>query len=412
MKTLFLLKSLLSSNKKYIVIISVCFILTAFLFNLSIALTEDYITKKVYISRTDYKSNYTVLHFSSIKPNTDEYIGETLRKAELDSFFCDYFDTYFLPYENVSVSQDEIYRMYESEFSRYFYDVRLCVYSTEYSEVFETAFEGEKPDINKEYNGCIPVIASDKSGLAVGDTVKSNYFGKRVTFVVTAKYTDNNLQTFFESESKCIYTDREFMYKYGIVERPENQQVLSSGGGDMYNRTVFVRKPEGISTREFEARLSYLTDEVSSEDQNIQRENNIILTDSMVDFRCNEVIMLIPIIIVIFGIGITGTVANLLISSDKRRNSFKIFRICNARKSSLFFLTVLCESVVTLFSLGVALLLSFITDMIFGEQLIRITQSLITPTSVIITSAAVAGITLIMIILQIISGAISKEKML
>ncbi len=366
----------------------------------------------MYISRTDYESNYTVLRFGSLKPNTDEYIGETLKKAELDSFFCDYFTTYFLPLENVSVSQDDIYQMFENEIGRYMNDVRLCVYSVEYSEVFETAFDGEKPDINKEYDGCIPVIASNRSGLDIGDIVKSNYFGKRITFVVTAKYTDKNLETFFETESKCIYTDREFMYKYGIFERPENQQILASDGGDMYNRSVFVRKPEDISTREFKARILYLTDKVSSEEQSIQRENNIMLTDSDVDFRCKEIVMLIPTIIIIFGIGITGTIANLLISADKRRNSFKIFRICNARKSRLFLLTALCESVVTLFSLAVALLLNFITDLIFGEQLIRITQSLISPTSVIITSAAVAGITLIMIIFQIMSGAISKEKML
>lgn len=412
MKTLYLLKSLLSSNKKYIAIISVCFILTAFLFNLSVAVTEDYIAKKIYISRTDYENHYAVLHFGSYVPNTDENIGQVLKEAEIDSFFCDYFNGYFLPYEDTSLSQEDIYTMTESDYEKYFNIVRLFAYSTEYSEEFETAFVGEKPDIDKDYGGNIPVIASYKSGLSIGDTVKSNYYGKAVTFVVTAKYTDSNLETFFIIENQMILTDREFMYKYGLTERPEDQPELSVGGENMYNRTVFVRKPNDISVSEFNARLRYLTDKVSDDKTQISVERNVILTDSDVDFAYGEVIMYIPTIILIFGIGITGTIANLLISADKRKNSYKIFRICNARKSRLYLLTALCEFTVTLFSLGVALLLSYITDLLFKDQLIRITQSLISPTSVIITTAMVVGITLIMIILQMISGKISKEKIL
>ena len=412
MKTLYLLKSLLSSNKKYITIISVCFILTAFLFNLSVAVTEDYIAKKIYISRTDYENRYAVLRFSSYSPNTDENIGQALKEAEIDSFFCDYFSGYFLPYEDTSLSQEDVYTMTESDYEKYFNDVRLYAYSTEYSEEFETAFVGEKPDANKDYGGNIPVIASYKSGLSIGDTVKSNYFGKAVTFVVTAKYSDSNLETFFEIENKMIFTDREFLYKYGMTERPENQPELSVGGDNMYNRIVFVRKPDNISVSEFKARIRYLTDKLSDDKTKISVENNAILTDSDVDIRCREIIMLIPIIILIFGIGTMGTVANLLISTDKRKNSYKIFRICNARKGRLYLLTTLCEFTVTLFSLGVALLLSYITDLLFKDQLIRITQSLISPTSVIITTAMVVGITLIMIILQMISGKVSKEKIL
>lgn len=410
MKTLYLLKSLLSANKKYIVLITVCFILTALLFNLSVAVTEDYIEKKIYIARTDYEDNYAALHISSENPITDEYIVDLLKSAELDEFFLYGMNGHYIPRDNTSFSSEEDLIENNDIASRRFYSLvykeLLTGYSYEYSEAFETGLSGEKPDKDKDYGGKVPVIASFGSEYSIGDIITSDFYGKKLTFIVTAKYTDDNLATYLGGSEYAFYTDREILYKNGVAERPENIRADSSR---QYNMNIFVKKPDGINEKEFGARLGYLSDVT---DNNVSRDIYAVLSDDTVDFNHKAVLRMLPTIFIVFLTGIAGTTANLLISADKRRSTYRIYRICNATKSTLIKLTVLCETVITVFSLAVSFLISIALDLFFAQQVKSVTKALVSPFSVLVTCGVFIGITMIMIISRVISTNIGKEKIL
>ena len=410
MKTLYIIKSLLSSDKRYMIIVSVCFVITSFLFNLSVAVTEDYVRQKLYVARNRYDESFTTIQVGSVYPLSDEFLSELLEsvgiKAELNNAFVGH----ILMNENSAVSENEIYNMPPQSMGNYMKAELLCPYTTEYSKLFETKLSGEVPDINKDYNGKIPVIASFSSGLSIGDELKAKIGGKLTYFVVTAKYTDDNLEVFF-SAGKKIYTDKEILYKSGVLKRPEDQPVYSAESEERYNGSFLLRIPDDMTNLEVDARLSYLNENMPVVDTYIS-EDHVIKTDIMVDGDKKYVILFIPMILLIFAIGIFGTVSNHIINYDKKKKMLKVFAICGANKRKRLLCNVLCEVIIVFSSLICAIGLSVIFDMLFGDKLTSITETTISPLSVSLTCGVIIGVTVIMVTIWIASDKLRKEKLL
>mgnify|MGYP003300531658 CR=1 FL=1 len=53
------------------IIVSVCFVITSFLFNLSVAVTEDYARQKLYVARNRYDESFTTIQIGSVYPLSD-----------------------------------------------------------------------------------------------------------------------------------------------------------------------------------------------------------------------------------------------------------------------------------------------------------------------------------------------------
>ncbi|MBR4305723.1 MAG: hypothetical protein IKT78_02650, partial [Ruminiclostridium sp.] len=307
------------------------------------------------------------------------------------------------------ITEDMLY-MNPSYFERYVLDETICGYITEHSQWYETGLEGELPDKDKDYGGKIPVIAAYSTGLKVGDELTAKYHDTLCTFLVTARYTDDNLEVFLGA-GKCLYTDEEILYKNNFYERPENQPILDPNEDERYNGMFVAKAPEGMSKRDLDARLSYLKENLPED------ETYMVVQDgpkdvSILNFNYRDVVMLTPIILLIVLIGILGAVANHIINFDKRRATLKVYAICGAKKRARFAYNVICEVFVIACSLGVALGLGFVFDYYVGGYLESITSSTISPFSIAVTSSVVGGVAVIMIISWLIGEKVHKEKLL
>ena len=68
MKILSLIRSVLLSRKRNCILISLCFIFTTLLFNLMIAISSDYISGIIYISKNRYDRTAVTAMAGSLKP--------------------------------------------------------------------------------------------------------------------------------------------------------------------------------------------------------------------------------------------------------------------------------------------------------------------------------------------------------
>ena len=396
--------------------------LITLLFNYFFAASYDYISLRQYLLRGDYENKLAAVLISSNLPLTDEAINALLAPVGFDNSW-----EYALSAKAGLLSPDapihniEEYDEYEYERmisfdpftgestgADYSADHTLVTYTREPSELFETSYTGQLPDINTDTGGMgdsIPVAASFNSPLNIGDTAQYNYRGKQISVTVTAKYTDDYLSIFAESNGRAglephgswLLTDREIMYKYGVEPRPEEQEpyTVPEGREDMgeyYNQMIYVTA-ENMPYVEFADSLSKLK---GDEYYTVTEIGGAIPYVGALDNDNTLIINSLPLFVLIFLIGSVGAAANGFLNLDSRKKAMAVFDICGMRTNIAVLLIFGCEAMVTLTATAAAVITAALLQLILPV-------TLISPLGGIISSGYIVLLSLIMAAVQTIS---------
>ena len=221
--------------------ISLCFIFTTLLFNLMIAISSDYIKGVNYISKNRYDRTAIVTHTTSLKPLSAQRISDELKRQGIKCRMEILNINNSLMYSEQSRISDEYIKLLTYNFhpdnlslyNRYEKDsFNVSGYTTELSEYLDVELEGEKPDINKDYGGKIPVIVQSVSDKEIGDTVKGRAAQGKFELLVVGKYKSNEVWDLLLSPGDLLYNSSYFT-DYRILEKsgcytPDNRDFTES----------------------------------------------------------------------------------------------------------------------------------------------------------------------------------------
>lgn len=418
MKMISLIKSLISSRKKFLFLIFISIFFTCMLFNYAYVTAFDYLDQRNYMSEHNYDNTMASVTLHSKNPFTDQYIDKVLSMCELGGVKWDYsLQSCGLLKGDADVNGKKEYNALlsdpfalESLDSGYY----LMNYSREYSEFIDVELSGEKPDVNKSYNGKVPVIASFRSSYKIGDEATFNYCGTPITVLVVGKYANAYFDNTFAHDSyKYLFTDREILYKFELEQRPEklpslsentNQNVTEIVGEDgstqtivngedndillsKYTQKIFIQVPENMSSSDVVSRVKYLkmitNDEVSAS------ENPMIKDANYLDLANPYTLKSLPIFAMIFLIGTIGTAANSFLNFDSRKKTMAVFFVCGARKKTLNAMVIITESLVMLPAVAVAMLISYLVQSFTLIELVSLQSAQITAIYIVALTAII-----------------------
>ena len=398
MKILSLIRSVLLSRKRNCIMISLCFIFTTLLFNLMIAISSDYINGVNYISKNRYDRTAIVTHTTSLKPLSAQRISDELKRQGIKCRMEILNINNSLMYSEQSRISDEYIKLLTynlhpdnlSIYNRYEKDsFNVSGYTTEPSEYLDVELEGEKPDINKDYGGKIPVIVQSVSDKEIGDTVKGR------------KYKSNEVWDLLLSPSDKLYNSS-YLTDYRILEKsgcytPDNRDFTEKQyeNDDNYFHEhfcdVILLKTDDMFYAELESRIRNTWSVNDEKKGDIMFGNPLFGVDK--DTFSNDYISLLqlfPAFIAIAVVGSIGIVANGFLNAESRIKAAAVFRSCGANTSKIAIINTVCELVVMLFSTIVSFIILLIIKLISGLNIINADSILFTALYLLILTVLIS----------------------
>lgn len=192
-----------------------------------IAISSDYINGVNYISKNRYDRTAIVTHTTSLKPLSAQRISDELKRQGIKCRMEILNINNSLMYSEQSRISDEYIKLLTYNFhpdnlslyNRYEKDsFNVSGYTTEPSEYLDVELEGEKPDINKDYGGKIPVIVQSVSDKEIGDTVKGRAAQGKFELLLVGKYKSNEVWDLLLSPGDLLYNSSYFT-DYRILEK-------------------------------------------------------------------------------------------------------------------------------------------------------------------------------------------------
>lgn len=410
MKLIYLINSLIAARKRTAVLTMISVFFITVLFNYFFAASYDYITFRDYISRGDYENRMAVFQIQSDAPITDEAIQKLLTPAGFEnSWEYSLAQTPGLLKANAPISSTEQYYDHAGQMTseRLESDDALIEYTREFSEMLETSYAGELPDINKDYGGKIPMIASFGSPYNIGDTMEYNFRGTLISVIITAKYTDDNLSRFAESNNRSglraggswLFADREIMYKYGAQQPPDKQESFvgrndSEESGQHYRVQIYIIGDK-LPFAEFFDRVT-IADQSGDDIYSITEVGSAMPSVSKLDSDNRLIICSLPLFVIIFLIGSIGAAANGFLNLDSRRKSLAVLKLCGMKRKSLIPVAFACETAVTAAAAAAALIFSAVLG-------IFLQTDIISPLGALVSSLYIVTLSVVMTAVQIIS---------
>ena len=383
MKILSLIRSVLLSRKRNCIMISLCFIFTTLLFNLMIAISSDYINGVNYISKNRYDRTAIVTHTTSLKPLSAQRISDELKRQGIKCRMEILNINNSLMYSEQSRISDEYIKLLTynlhpdnlSLYTRYEKDsFNVSGYTTELSEYLDVELEGEKPDINKDYGGKIPVIVQSVSDKEIGDTVKGRAAQGKFELLVVGKYKSNEVWDLLLSPGDLLYNSSYFT-DYRILEKsgcytPDNRDFTEKQyeNDDNYFHQhfcdVILLKTDDMFYAELESRIR------NTWSANDKQKGDIIFGNPL--------------------FGSIGIVANGFLNAESRIKAAAVFRSCGANTSKIAIINTVCELVVMLFSTIVSFIILLIIKLISGLNIINADSILFTALYLLILTVLIS----------------------
>lgn len=398
MKILSLIRSVLLSRKRNCIMISLCFIFTTLLFNLMIAISSDYISGIIYISKNRYDRTAVTASAVSLKPLSQQRISDELKKQGINCRMEILNLKHALLFsEQCRITDDDIRSLTydhndDNDYLYYKYDndiLGLNGYTTELSEFLDVELEGEKPDINKDYGGKIPVIAYPGWDKEIGDTVKAKAAQGKVELLIVGKYKSWQLWDLMLSPGG-LHEVNSYMTDYRILDKsgycvPDDQDYTEKQyeNDDNYlnehSCQIVLLKTDDMFYAEFESRLINTLIDNDKKNGNVK----IAIPEYGVDadtFSRNyrELMQFFPSFIAIAVVGSLGIVANGFLNAESRIKAAAVFRSCGANTSKITIINTVCELVVMLFSTIVSFIILLVIKLIFGLNIINADSILFT----------------------------------
>ena len=410
MKILSLIRSVLLSRKRNCIMISLCFIFTTLLFNLMIAISSDYINGVNYISKNRYDRTAIVTHATSLKPLSAQRISDELKKQGIN---CRMeilnLKRALLFSEQCRITDDDIRSLTydhndDNDYLYYKYDndiLGLNGYTTELSEFLDVELEGEKPDINKDYGGKIPVIAYPGSDKEIGDTVKVKAAQGKVELLIVGKYKSWQLWDLMLSPGG-LHDVNSYMTDYRILDKsgycvPDDQDYTEKqyeNDDNYFNEhscQIVLLKTDNMFYAEFESRL------LNTLNENDQKNGDVIIgipeygvdTDT---FSKNYLMLMqfFPSFIAIAVVGSLGIVANCFLNAESRIKAAAVFRSCGANTAKIAIINTACELAVMLFATIVSFMILLIIKLVFGLNVINVDSVLFTAVYLLILTVLIS----------------------
>lgn len=410
MKMLSIIRSVLLSRKRNCIMISLCFIFTTLLFNLMIAISSDYINGISYISKNRYDRTAIVTFTGSLKPLSEQRISDELKKQGVNCRMEILDLNHSLLFsEQCKISDDDIklltYNLHPDNiylYSKYEKDsFTVSGYTTELSEFLDVELEGEKPDINKDYGGKIPVLAYPNSVRNIGDTVKAKAAQGKVELLIVGKYKNRQVWDLLLSPG-LTNGDMDYMTDYRILEKsgycvPEDQDYTEKQyeNDDNYFHEhfcdVILLKTDDMFYAEFESRIR------NTWSVNDEKKGDIIFGNPLFgvdkDTFSNDYISLLqlfPAFIAIAVVGSIGIVANGFLNAESRIKAAAVFRSCGANTWKIALINTVCELVVMLFATIVSFIILLIIKLAFGLNVINSDSILFTTVYLLILTVLIS----------------------
>lgn len=410
MKILSLIQSVLLSRKRNCIMISLCFIFTTLLFNLMIAISSDYINGVNYISKNRYDRTAIVTHTTSLKPLSAQRISDELKRQGIKCRMEILNINNSLMYSEQSRISDEYIKLLTynlhpdnlSLYNRYEKDsFNVSGYTTELSEYLDVELEGEKPDINKDYGGKIPVIVQSVSDKEIGDTVKGRAAQGKFELLVVGKYKSNEVWDLLLSPGDLLYNSSYFT-DYRILEKsgcytPDNRDFTEKQyeNDDNYFHQhfcdVILLKTDDMFYAELESRIRNTWSANDKQKGDIIFSNPLFGVDKDTFSRDYiSLLQLFPAFIAIAVVGSIGIVANGFLNAESRIKAAAVFRSCGANTSKIAIINTVCELVVMLFSTIVSFIILLIIKLIFGLNIINADSILFTALYLLILTVLIS----------------------
>ena len=387
MKILSLIRSVLLSRKRN------CIIFTTLLFNLMIAISSDYINGVNYISKNRYDRTAIVTHTTSLKPLSAQRISDELKRQGIKCRMEILNINNSLMYSEQSRISDEYIKLLTynlhpdnlSLYTRYEKDsFNVSGYTTELSEYLDVELEGEKPDINKDYGGKIPVIVQSVSDKEIGDTVKGRAAQGKFELLVVGKYKSNEVWDLLLSPGDLLYNSSYFT-DYRILEK--------SGCYTPDNRDFTEKQYEtdDMFYAELESRIRNTWSANDKQKGDIIFGNPLFGVDKDTFSRDYiSLLQLFPAFIAIAVVGSIGIVANGFLNAESRIKAAAVFRSCGANTSKIAIINTVCELVVMLFSTIVSFIILLIIKLISGLNIINADSILFTALYLLILTVLIS----------------------
>lgn len=412
MKILSLIRSVLLSRKRNCIMISLCFIFTTLLFNLMIAISSDYISGINYISKNRYDRTAIITRVGSLKPLSEQRISDELKKQGVNCRM-EIIDL------NRSILFSEQSRITDADIKQLTYDLSLdnmyiyykyaedalsiSGYTTELSEFLDVELEGEKPDINKDYGGKIPVIAYPGSDKEIGDTVKARAAQGKVELLIVGKYKSWQLWDLLLSPSG-LHDNNSYATDYRILDKSgycvphdqdytEKQYQNDNNYFHEHNCNVVLLKTDDMFYAEFESRIR------NTLSANDEKKGDILFGNPLYGVNKDtfsrdylELLQLFPAFIAIAIVGSLGIVANGFLNAESRIKAAAVFRSCGANTSKIAIINTVCELVVMLFSTIVSFIILLVIKLAFGLNVINADSILFTALYLLILTVLISVI--------------------
>ncbi len=410
MKILSLIRSVLLSRKRNCIMISLCFIFTTLLFNLMIAISSDYISGINYISKNRYDRTAIITRVGSLKPLSEQRISDELKKQGVNCRMeiID-LNRSILFSEQCRITDDDIKQLtYDlSPDNQYIYykyaedALSISGYTTELSEFLDVELEGEKPDINKDYGGKIPVIAYPGSDEEIGDTVKARAAQGKVELLIVGKYKSWQLWDLLLSpgvlhDNNSYATDYRILDKSGYCvphdqDYTEKQYQNDNNYFHEHNCNVVLFKTDDMFYAEFESRIR------NTLSANDEKKGDILFGNPLYGVNKDtfsrdylELLQLFPAFIAIAIVGSLGIVANGFLNAESRIKAAAVFRSCGAGTGKIAIINTVCELIIMLFSAFIAFIILLIIKLAFGLNVINADSILFTALYLLILTVLIS----------------------
>ena len=276
-------------------------------------------------------------------------------------------------------------------------------YTTELSEYLDVELEGEKPDINKDYGGKIPVIASPGSDKEIGDTIRVRAAQGKVELLIVGKYKSWQLWDLMlspnglhEQESNSYMTDYRILDKSGYCvpddqDYTEKQYENDDNYFNEHSCQIVLLKTDNMFYAEFESRL------LNTLNENDQKNGDVIIgipeygvdTDTF-SRNYRELMQFFPSFIAIAVVGSLGIVANCFLNAESRIKAAAVFRSCGANTAKIAIINTACELAVMLFATIVSFMILLIIKLVFGLNVINVDSVLFTAVYLLILTVLIS----------------------
>ena len=381
MKALSIIRSLLSVKKKFSIIMTINFTLVVFLFNFIVSTLSSYLTDLNYVNKNNYAHIFPTCKISSSMPLTDDFINSLFSESEHEIKW-EYADKFYATglfeegkrYHFTGNPDNDALVMIQAARNE---KGNIQGYSREYSEYLDTRLSGESPDITKDYDGRIPVIASFNSSFDIGDTAVYSNGTKDFTLIVTGKYTDDNITRYIftagvDKSKELFYTDADILIRNGLVESYEDKPVKTLEE-EPYGAYIKIDNFDNLYFHHLKLEIRMISDKAENTRLSLI-EGFETESAGSVNARYQMTVFMIPLMIFLVLLGILGYISNGFIGASDKGRYIAVYKLCGVKSVSMVLIIFVCTLLRIVVATVTGIMSSIVVEFLLNGNMANVTS--------------------------------------